>query len=180
MRTLFFERSRGLSGIVSLLVGLCVSSACADGTVSRRAGMMQRHDVRVEVEEIRYIGEDDYRIEMSLTNNSEARIILEAADRAFSVQTETGWLPLREKDIEGSFTGKGPIPAGGMKKTASTVHIPPQAPHLFRTYEGDLSLLLRYELRYGVHGRPSNIKKQSEEYYWISPRTGKWLHREGM
>lgn len=175
-----FERYMRAPAILVFLA--CTGASPAPADMAALAERTAFGDVRVEVEEIRHLGGEDFRVVLSLINNSGSRIVFDSVDREFSIQMETGWLPLCEKDPEGWAADKETVQAGGVAKRALIVGIPYGTPSLFRTYEGDISLALRYELRYRVngHGRLQNVEKKGEEYYWINPDSGKWLHREGM
>ena len=161
---------------VHLMSGIVLSSA---GVIAAASPAKTRPIdlVKAGIENIFYSGEDDYRIEIALLNRSPQAISVRECDLQFHVQTGYGWTRLHEAATDASRNG-GDIylPALGKKRIVTVVKIPLTIPGLFRTYEGDISFQFRYRLRFA----DTAGAKQDEPLYWITPRTGKWVEREGM
>ena len=133
--------------------------------------------IGIEIDGISYSGNDDYRVAISLMNNWVKNILIMDFERRFYVQTDRGWNLLSDTPVNDSF---GIIGSMNKKKIITTVKIPLNIPYLYRTYEGDISLLFRCKLQFIADRGKTVFSKSSEEYYWISPNTDRWLHREGM
>ncbi len=153
---------------------LVLSAAFAEAAASDEA----RCNCTVVIERIRYEGNDRYAFIISVTNNSSNDVLVRGLEEQFSVQTGKGWAPLRAVDHDENASGFL-LPAGRKMERVLVLGIPLSMPDLFRTFEGDISLSHKFALKCA-----NRSGKQSEEadevYYWITPRTSKWIMREGM
>ncbi|MBZ0155070.1 MAG: hypothetical protein K8I29_02510 [Alphaproteobacteria bacterium] len=166
--------------IVSALgIALVAAEAFAkDGQPVREYG---GDAVAVEVTAISPLGGTTYRIEISLTNKSSEGVYLRNFEKKFFLQTDTGWRPLQSADPQGaSATAKRYLPAGAGQRIDSLVDIPLHMPDTFRTYEGDISLLFACSVQSAMRPDAEVRRKDCEFYYWVTPMTDKWIHREGM
>ncbi|MEK6672750.1 MAG: hypothetical protein AABY42_04640 [Nitrospirota bacterium] len=131
----------------------------------------------IEVSNISYSGNDEYRIEIIMMNNSKQNIMVTGFEKRFYVQTDTGRDLLSDR-ITDSLSGI--LYSTAQRKMIVIAKVPLDMPQLYRTYEGDVSLILTYRLRFTADSGKEVFTKSGDEYYWISPRTDRWIHREGM
>lgn len=140
-----------------------------------------KDDIKVTLEEIHYEGSNKYKAVISVVNDSSREIMAQEMEKHFFVQTDKGWKQLRAWEAEHSSDAGGFRLASGSKRSIiMSLKIPLNIPDIFRTYEGDVSLLFRYRLRCIVHPAGTVFLKEDESYFWITPKTRKWIHREGM
>lgn len=166
--------------VITILLLLLAFSSLSDS--SQREEIPSRklsHNMKMTVEDIRYIGDSKYKITISLMNISTETLRIEMSTPVISVQTDTigtaGWIKTEVTDhIEPNFLLK---PHGRVKKSF-IIYIPLEKyDNLYKTYEGDISLKVEAEVFFKKGG--SNGKME-EIYLWLRPGTNKWIHREGM
>ncbi len=123
------------------------------------------------------MGDDTYLVDGSVSFPDSAVSLVNRFEERFFAQTETGWALLKEVD-PGAFVRPAET-APGVSRIDLRLGIPLSIPGLFRTYEGDVSLMqkIRYECTNRSGGKSM---KEEELLYWITPRTSKWILREGM
>lgn len=131
----------------------------------------------IKVSNISYSGNDEYRIEIMMMNNSKQNIMITGFETKLYVQTDSGISLISDS---GKDSLSGIFYSMEQRKTSSIAKVPFDMPQLFRTYEGDISLILTYKLLFTAESLQEAFTKSGDEYFWISPRTDRWLHREGM
>ncbi|MFO0754491.1 MAG: hypothetical protein U0411_14350 [Thermodesulfovibrionales bacterium] len=169
-----------LCTIVSALgIALIASQAPAkNGRSERESG---GDAVAVEITAISPLGGTVYRIGISLTNRSTEGVYLKHVEKKFFIQTDTGWRPLQSVDTgDATGTAKRYLPAGAGEMFAVLIDIPLHMPDTFRTYEGDISLLFTCRVQSASRPDAEGRRTDFESYYWVTPMTDKWIHREGM
>ncbi len=137
-----------------------------------------RCSVNAAIDSISYKGEDSYLITVSLSFTASENALIKGFGEYFFIQTDRGWASLKASD-----RGTTAPPAGNASGAPEKVHlllsIPLNTRDLFRTYEGDISL--RHTLSFVCSdGGDGESRKEEERLYWITPRTSKWILREGM
>lgn len=170
------ERSGLFARCVCLMMnGLLASVFFAQGAYPfTKKGPVGHLDAGIE--NISYSGSDEYRLQVSLTNASSRGIPVKVFEREFFVQTDSGWRRVTETGAGREGNLHPFLPAGGKRTSVVVVKIALDEEGLFRTYEGDISFMFRY--RVGL--ADSGGARQGERLYWITPKTGRWLEREGM
>ncbi len=133
--------------------------------------------VNTEIDSIRYQGDDNYLVTVSLSFAASENAFIKGFGESFFIQTDRGWAPLKVL-YRDTVSAAGNM-NGTLKKESLKLVIPLHTPDLFRTYEGDVSLMQKVELRCGDR-RGGESGKEEERLYWITPRTSKWVLREGM
>ncbi len=136
-----------------------------------------RCSINAAIDSISYKGDDSYLITVTLSVADSENSRSNDFEEHFFVQTDKGWSPLKVSKSDTAFTA-GDV-SGTSKKESLKLLIPLNAPDLFRTYEGDISLMqkIRYEC---ADNRGGESRKEEERLYWITPRTSRWILREGM
>jgi hypothetical protein len=156
--------------------------AISPGADTSRAedGAFDAGYVKIEVEDISYLGEDSYRIELALQNQSGSDVSIKDVSGEFSVQTEVigRWAPI-EADIEFPVAG-GAISSGGALRYDAVVAIPLDIPRLYLNAYGDVNLRFRYRAGFTADGGSRAFQRTGEGSYWITPGTSEWVLREGM
>ncbi len=138
-------------------------------------------DLKVSIKKMQYKGNDTYGLHIIVANISSRAIKLNELEQHLFIQTDMGWEPLNIESGNISSHGNGFLmTAGAIHESLFTIRIPLTMPDIFRTYEGDISLKHTYSMRYVDHHSGKEYLKADEDYYWITPRTLKWIQREGM
>lgn len=140
-----------------------------------------RH-VTLEVQNISYLGGDDYKIELVLTNTSASSIAVREFHGRFHVQTEVlgQWTELRSRSGDNPW-GEGLIQPGGTEEIITVVEIPLYSPRLFVNAFGEVNIRFTSSVSLtAADERGGVIEFTKESYYWITPETDKWTLREGM
>ena len=173
---IFRRRNFNLLACCVTLCIFAVHAAYAKNTSSLEK-RQAADSVEVEIDKISYRGGDTYTIEMALVNKSPKPVLVKEFKKQFSVQTETGFSLLSETSEVSVAQGRhSDLSVTGKKRIVTSVRIPLDTPGIFTTFEGDISLLLRYQFLFADNPEP----KHGEHYYWITPRTERWILREGM
>jgi hypothetical protein len=136
--------------------------------------------IRVLIENFRYEGKDAYSLLVATSNASSRDIRVTIVEEGFFIQTDRGWaqLKVRQQDREG---GEFFVPALKKSKRTALLSIPLTIPQLFRTYEGDLSLMYKYIYTVRTaEGTGAALQRADEVYCWVRPGTSDWILREGM
>ena len=161
-----------------LMLILFLGASCLPAVV--RAQGPDAASIRVQIENIQHKGNDAYRIAVSTSNSSSANILISIIEEGFFIQTDRGWSRLTLKEHVRD-SGEFRLPSAGISDRSATLSIPLSLPGLFRTYEGDLSLMYKYA--YSVReadGAGAAFRKADEVYCWVKPGTSQWILREGM
>lgn len=147
------------------------------------AGRMTPDHFAAEVSNITYQNNDEYLVEITITNSSNETVVLEGYEASFSVQSEIlgQWIELSHRAVGVPGHPAGLAALSGKKwKTTETVIIPFAGPHLFRNHEGDMNLLFRYKLKLTGTSSSREGEDGGESAYWVTPQTDRWVLREGM
>ena len=138
--------------------------------------------ISIGVEEISRSDTDEYKIEIGITNSSPKTFSIKEFEYYFYLQSNTGWnmMKLDTVVLNDSLNADPSIRPMSKKMIINIVKIPVRASDIYRTYEGDISLIFKYRLQFTAEGKENVFLKFNEEYYWISPGTNKWVHRECM
>ncbi len=139
-------------------------------------------DIRLLIVKIHYEGTDAYSIVVSITNASSKDVLIRALEEGFFLQTNRGWTHLEMMDDEKGRRREGIlIPHNQKKEMVALISIAGTIPDLFRTYEGDLSLMYKYT--YAIQTLEDSgtaFQREDEIYCWVKPGTSQWILREGM
>lgn len=152
--------------MTSWLIPATVLAAAPDST-----------SVRVVIDNIRHQGGDEYSLQVVTSHASTMGLLVSIIEDGFFIQTDKGWnrIPLHQDRLDEEFL----VPAGKTHERMAHITISPATPHLFRTFEGDLSLAYRYT--YKVRRADKTAVLVSDEVYcWVRPGTSQWILREGM
>jgi hypothetical protein len=137
--------------------------------------------LKVSIKKIQYNGNDTYSLLTMVANVSSREIQIKKMEQHLFIQTDKGWEQLKTENGNIPSHGNGfLLTADATHESTVTIRIPLTMPDIFRTYEGDISLKYTYRVRYVDHRSDKEYLKADEDYYWITPRTLKWIHREGM
>jgi hypothetical protein len=137
--------------------------------------------IRVLIENIRYEGKDAYSLVVSTSNASSRDVLVRIIEEGFFIQTDRGWAQLNVLNGINREREEFLLPHVGKNVRAASISIPLTMPDLFRTYEGDLSLMYKYT--YTVRtadGTGAALQRADEVYCWVKPGTSQWILREGM
>lgn len=137
--------------------------------------------IRVLIENIQYEGKDAYSLVVSTSNASSRDVLVRIIEEGFFIQTDRGWAQLNVLNGINREREEFPLPRVGKNVWAASISIPLTRPDLFRTYEGDLSLMYKYT--YTVRtadGIGAEFQRADEVYCWVKPGTSQWILREGM
>jgi len=133
------------------------------------------------VRDIRYADHDEYLITISASNDSSKELLIKKIDFRFELQKERGWDTIINDTPDCMrlllpFT----LAAGVRSDCVMRFKMPLTIPYIFKTYEGDISLMATYHLEYSERLSGKESRKSGDALYWVSPRTSQWIHREGM
>lgn len=131
--------------------------------------------IEVMISGISYEGDEKYRIEITVMNKSAAPITVKSLELVISMQTDSGFVVLDGTKGAGA-SGRFALDATAEERISVGVRIPLDTRGLFRTFEGDVSLMLRHRLQL----TSEKEVRSGESYYWLTPLTGRWVLREGM
>ncbi len=136
--------------------------------------------IKVLIDTMQYEGRDQYSLVVSSSNASSADVVVRIVEQGFFIQTDHGWTRLKMNPREGE-SGEFLLPGAGNKKRSASIRIPLAVPDLFKTYEGDLSLMYKYTYSVRTADRTGSLFEKTDEVYcWVKPRTSQWILREGM
>ena len=126
--------------------------------------------IKVWIGDIRYEGREAYSIVVSASNSWPRDVLVRIVEEGFFIQGEHGWMRLPVKQGERK-NGEFLLPGSGSKDWKSTIEIRPDMPDLFRTYEGDLSLMYKYTYASRTKDSTGVFNKTDEVYCWVKPGT---------
>lgn len=136
--------------------------------------------LKVTIDSIQYEDADSYSLVIATSGASSHDILIGIIEEGFFIQTDSGWEQLQVNRF-GKTDGDLLLSVDGIYTRTGSIRIPLALPNLFRTYEGDLSLMYKYV--YSVRkadGIGATFRKTDEVYCWVSPGTSQWILREGM
>jgi len=138
--------------------------------------------ITIRVESISHFGADEYKVEIVIMNSSTKIISVREFESKFYIQPARSWnmLELDAVVLYDSLNADPSLSANGKKMISTVLKIPMHTADIFRTYEGDVNIMFKYRLQYSTDRKGDILSKSNEEYYWISPGTDKWVHRECM
>ncbi len=137
--------------------------------------------IQVLIENFHYEGGNAYSLVISAANPSSKNVLVKFITEDFSIQTDRGWTRLTVLTGTNREGEEFLLPPVGKKERTISISIPLTMPDLFRTYEGDLSLMYKY--KYSVRtgdGTGAAFQRADEVYCWVKPGTSQWILREGM
>lgn len=119
---------------------------------------------------------------VSITNASSKDVLLQSIEEGFFIQTNRGWAHLEILNNRiGNMHETIIIPHNQKQDMVSLISIPRTIPDLFRTYEGDLSLMYKYAYTIRTReGSGTAYQRSDEVFCWLRPGTSRWILREGM
>jgi hypothetical protein len=127
-----------------------------------------------------YEGKDTYNLVVSTSNASSKDVLIRIIEENFFIQTERGWAQLKVLNGISHAGREFLLPGTGNIDRPALIDIPLTMPDLFRTYEGDLSLMYKYTYSVRTVGGTGAIQRADEIYCWVKPGTSQWILREGM
>ncbi len=137
--------------------------------------------IKVLIDTMHYAGKDVYSLIVSASNNSAKDVLIRIIEENFFIQTDRGWAQLKVLNGINRANCEFLLPSGGNNDRPASIYIPLTVPDLFRTYEGDLSLMYKYTYSARtVDGTGAAFQMTDEVYCWVKPGTSQWLLREGM
>lgn len=136
--------------------------------------------LNVTVENISFLGNNDYKVDITVYNRSDKTILLKEHSETFYVQTE---ILGRWKELSASHYGSDSstvlLPQKG-RQVVYILNIPLDIPALYTNSEGDINMMFKYLIRF-VLGSETGLRSNSgESSCWITPKTDTWVLREGM
>ncbi len=134
----------------------------------------------VAVEDISYQGNDAYKVSVFIRNRSDKGIVLKENKEDFAVQTEIlgRWQELSASDL--SPTKSALIPPRREIRAVYRIRMPLTMRSLYRNSEGDVNMKHRYRIGFTTGSEAVLRTEDGESSYWITPKTNKWILREGM
>jgi hypothetical protein len=150
---------------------------------ARSAWEMTPFHLITEVSNITYQKNDDYLVEVTIANRSGETVVLREYEASFSAQSEIlgQWIDLGYRAEGNAAHSAGlDLPAQKESRTTMIMSIPLSDPHLYRNHEGDVNVRFRYRLKFSERSPGKDIEDEGEGFYWITPRTDRWVLREGM
>ncbi len=162
---------------ICIFVALCVFAGAGF------AGEMTPGHLTAEVSNITYRNNDEYLMEITITNRSGGAMDLDGYEASFDAQSEVlgQWIALDRRMTGGPARSAGlTMPGRRTGKTTEIVTLPLALPHLFRNHEGDVNVRFRWKLKSASAASPGEGNDAGESAYWVTPRTDRWVLREGM
>jgi hypothetical protein len=137
--------------------------------------------IKVLIENMHYEGKDAYSLLVSTSNSSSKDVLIRIVEENFFIQTDRSWTQLKVLKGINHESGEFLLPSAGNHDRSASITIHLTVPNLFRTYEGDLSLMYKYTYSVrAVDGTGAAFQRTDEVYCWVKPRTSQWILREGM
>jgi len=134
----------------------------------------------VTIGNIAYLGNDKYKITIEISNPSKRTLVLKEYSGTFQVQTEIlgRWKELSARCDKGDRDEKlAPLKA---HMTVCVLIIPSDIPDIYTNSEGDMNMMIKYQVRFVSGSRAGLRSYYGESSYWITPKSDKWILREGM
>lgn len=139
------------------------------------------HNLKISVSDIKYAGDNRYRITFLIKNKSSGILIIRKPAIAIYTQVNTGrWWEEIVTDYRKSFNPSDKVSFKPYETidVPLTVRIPDiENSNLFINFEGDISIKIECEITSGNHSADIEME---EMYLWLRPKTDKWILREGM
>jgi hypothetical protein len=144
------------------------------------AGEMSPDNLIAEITNITYRNHDEYLVEITLGKWSGGILDPERLEISFSAQSEVlgQWIELARRRADGPK--KSIRPEGRIVTITEIVSIPLSSPYLFRNHEGDVNMRFIYKLESTGTRFAGDRGNTGESAYWVTPRTNRWVLREGM
>lgn len=139
--------------------------------------------IRVKVDEISYVGDSNYQIEVILINESADNYHIKQFEERYYAQTEIlgRWEPIESASIKDMTDYKNQFLGAKKKRNIIfQVKIPLDIPHLYLNAYGDVNVKFTYMLKFTDVKGANIFNNSGESFYWITPETNKWVLREGM
>ena len=137
--------------------------------------------VQVLIENIHYEGKNAYSLVIAAVNPSSKNVLVKIIKEGFFIQTDRGWAQLNVLNGTNRESKEFLLLSAGKNTWTASVGIPLTVPDLFRTYEGDLSLMYKYTYTVRTaEGTGAVFQRADEVYCWVKPGTSQWILREGM
>lgn len=138
--------------------------------------------LKIEVIDIHYIDNDEYTVVTSLSNISNRTIHIRKFKVSFYTQTEIigKWEELHSHFQNNPFSeGSLSLHPNETQKVNIILRIPLDIPHLYTNFEGEVNIKLRSKTKLRINSG-EKLLYIGESHYWITPKTNKWILREGM
>lgn len=162
-----------------LILLILIGTACLGGAVTAQepgAG-----HIKVLIKTMHYEGKDAYSLVVATSNASSKDVLIRIIEENFFIQTDPGWAQLKVLKGINHESGEFLLPSAGNHDRSASITIHLTMPNLFRTYEGDLSLMYKYTYSVRtVDGTGAAFQRTDEVYCWVKPGTSQWILREGM
>ena len=163
--------------LIQMVAVLCVYAGAGI------AGEMSPGHLAAEISSITYRDNDEYLVEITMTGRSGRTADLDGYETSFSAQSEIlgRWIELDHRITAGpGCSAEGTAPDVKILKITAIVTIPLAIPHLYKNHDGDVNMRFRYTLTYAGIASPGDDNDAGESAYWVTPRTDRWVLREGM
>ena len=161
-----------------VLSAISLNTAFAAASLSKGP---DQPDIKVEIESMKYEGGDTYSLVIATANSSSTSALVSIIEEGFFIQTDRGWTQLTVLNGTDHKEETFHVMPSGKKDRPAKFNIPLTTPDLFRTYEGDLSLMYKYSYSVqSANGSRGASRKADEVYCWVKPETSRWILREGM
>jgi hypothetical protein len=122
-------------------------------------------------------------VETTVENKLMETVTLKGYEVSFFAQSEVlgRWIELGHHAASGLMRIAGLAMSGeGKWKTREIIAIPLTLPHLYRNHDGDINVMFRYKLKFTRTASPREHEDEGESAYWVTPKTNRWVFREGM
>lgn len=139
--------------------------------------------IKVEVENISFVGNSGHKVEISLINKSSRAISFRKIKEEFYIQTEVlgQWKKLSNNpDTISTAERITTVQPNGKQTVVTVVKIPPDMPQLYINAYGEINLKLSANISFTVKNQNMVFEQAHESLYWVTPGTNKWQFREGM
>jgi hypothetical protein len=139
--------------------------------------------IEIEVENIFYVDNDKYKIEISLINKSDKNILLKQFKDTYYTQTEVlgQWASLNKQSDNNFTDDQGHLLSShGKQKIVTIIKIPLNIPRLFINSYGEINMELVSHMNFKIQNQDKVFELNGASLYWITPKTNKWVLREGM
>ena len=165
--------------LLVLVLLVVIGTACLGEAV--RAQEPGAGHIRVLIKTMHYEGEDTYTLVVATSNASSKDVLIRIVEENFFIQTDPGWAQLKVLKGINHESGEFLLPGAGDHDRSASITIHLTMPNLFRTYEGDLSLMYKYTYSMRTaDGIGAAFQRTDEVYCWVKPGTSQWILREGM
>ena len=136
-----------------------------------------------EISRINYQNNDEYLGEITIEHRLIETVILKDYRVSLFAQSEAlgQWIELG-RPIASVLKGSTGITMSGEGKwkTTEIIAIPLTLPHLYKNHDGDVNVMFRYKLIFTPGDSSEELENEGESVYWVTPKTDRWVLREGM